>query len=162
MEEEGNIRPKTESIGPYVLLCKDVLHGCYDGIATIADELYSEARELGVETTYKNICFYKDPYHYRPSDSHIEVGVVCKLKSVPKRILVPAGLSFKRFPRQKVYMYSYKGPFEYLTFVHKRMVELTKDKKLTGFPFDLSIDGPWNKKSQYDYLTKVGYPLDFS
>lgn len=157
--EEGSIRANTEMVGPYILLCKDIKHGRYDEIENIVSNLYSESRELGIETTNKNITLYKDPYHYRPVDSHFEVGVVCKLKSIPKRILLPQGLQFKKFPRQKVLVCNYKGPFEYITFVHKRMVELTKDQKLTGFPFDLTIDGPWNKSSKYDYLTKVGYPI---
>lgn len=148
-----------ELVGPYTLLCVFVEHGRYDSINSYVERVYKTALEAGIEATEDNITFYHDPYRYRPNDSALEVGIICK--KIPENVVLSNGLYVKKFHRQKVLVYNYKGPFEYLTFIHKRMVELTKGKKLNGFPFDLTLSGPWNAKSKYDYLTKVGYPLEF-
>lgn len=152
---------KTEDMGPFVLFCRFYQHTKYHSINPEIIKLYEEAEKLGIKTADKEIVIYNDPFRYGPNDTSLEIGLICSYKSIPKDLVLPQGYYFKEYKKQKCLTYDYRGPFEYLTFIHSKIV-LSKfaRERFKGEPFDIYIFGPLNIKSQYDYLTKAGYPID--
>jgi DNA-binding transcriptional MerR regulator len=150
---------KHETFGPYLLFCVRRNHGRYDQIDNELMLLKKVAHEHKIALTGEKMIFYWNPYEYRPHDSDLEICLVCKPNSDTSPVSIPDEFHFKTFEKQQVWTYTYVGPFEYLTFIHKTMFELTQAKKYESQPFDIHFAGPWDTESKYDFMTKIGYPV---
>lgn len=150
---------RLEWIGPYNLFCMYVPAGRFDQINSHIYQLFDLAKKYKISHNRRPMTIYWDPPDiYKPKDAKFEVGLICKSKKRNSPHF-PKNVYFKTYPRQKALTYTYKGPFGYLTFIHKKVYELVGAKRLGGNPFDIHFAGPWNKQLEYDHLTKVGYPV---
>jgi len=149
---------KIENVGPFVLFATNIREGRYDQVDNYSRNLYKLAKKLKIKAKDKYVLVYLEPEKYGPGGINMEVGLICVEK---KNIKLPSGYYFKTFPRQKAIVYNYKGPFGYLTFVHQRLFysDYFKNLKFKNFPFDVYIYSYVNRKSPYDYLTRVVYPI---
>lgn len=150
---------KTENIGPFMLFATTIKHGRYDQIDNYARDLYRQAKKFKIKTTDKYIILYLEPDRYGPGGIDMELGLISIKKA---NIKLPSSYYFKTLPKQKAVIYDYKGPEQYLTFVHKRLFydDYFKKHKFSNLPFDWCVRNFVNTKSQYDYLTKVVYPIE--
>lgn len=156
--------PKTfmekEVFGPYVLLCTREEKGRYDRINAVIYRLFDLAKSLKIPITQRQMVFYLDPVAYKPKDTRLEMCLITKLKNIPKKT-VPPNYYFRQYPKTAVRLYSYKGPYEYITLVYQKIHEdhpLEKPLAWKNVGFDLHLSGPWNKKSVYDFVTKIAFP----
>lgn len=152
---------KEETIGPFTLFCTYVEKGRYDKINSYIDQLFRLAEDLKIPVTLQPMVFYLDPVSYKPKDTKLEIALVCKLKEIPKKIDLQKEYYFKKFPMTRVRTYSYKGPFKYITLIYQKLYEGKENRKLK--PKEVGMDlhpyGPWNRKSEYDFLTKIAFPI---
>ena len=151
---EQNI--KVKNIGPFLVFGKEFSDARYDRINADIADLYRKAKELGLSTKTSEHVLYLEPHKYGPYLTHLNISLI--LSKLPKR--VPNGYYAEKIPNQKVLTYKYRGPYEYLTFVHKEMYAIAKKRGFhKTFPFDIHTKGPLNTASEYDYETLVGYPM---
>jgi DNA-binding transcriptional MerR regulator len=148
---------KVNNVGPFFVFGKEFSDARYDRINADITDLYRKAKELGLSTTKAEHVLYLEPHEYGPHKTRLRISLI--LSKLPKS--VPDGYYAKQIPNQKVLTYLYKGPYEYLTFVHKEMYAIAKKRGfLKGYSFDMHPKGPLNSKSVYDYETLVGYPME--
>ncbi|MCL4354249.1 MerR family transcriptional regulator [Patescibacteria group bacterium] len=157
----GNAKSKLkkEKLGPFKLFCMSVKGGRYDEINSYIVKMFEIAEKFSIPITEKQMIFYKEPHLYTPVNANLEVCLICENIKLPAGLILPQNTYFKTYQRQKVLTYDYKGPFEYLTFIHKKMIEIVQGRCLKDLPFDIHYKGPWNENSEFNYLTKVGYPV---
>ena len=119
-------------------------------------DLYKKSEELGLSTKNQEHVLYLDQHEYGPHKTRLRISLM--LSKLPKQI--PEGYFVEKIPCQKVLTYKYKGPYEYLTFVHREMYVIAKKGGfLKGYSFDIHSGGPRNAGSEYDYETLIGYPM---
>lgn len=152
-------RLKTEILGPFNLFCTIIEKGEYIKIGQYIMQLRDQAQKLGIHCKTSEILFYLD-HAFNPKESKLEIALICSGK-IPK-IKVPKNHYFKKFPKTKVVTYEYTGPFQYLTLLYERLydyMDATGIDYQKGGVFEISVQGPINTNSQYDYVTKLGYYL---
>src|SRR3989338_277875 len=148
---------KVKNVGPFYVFGKEFLDARYDRINADITDLYKKAKELGLSTKTQEHVLYLNPHEYGPHRTRLEISLI--LSKLPKT--VPNGYFAKKIPKVKVLTYFYKGPYEYLTFVHQKMYSIAKKKGfLKGYSFDIYTNWPLTTKSEYDYETLVGYPME--
>ena len=148
---------KVKNIGLFFVFGKEFLDARYDRINADIVDLYKKAKELGLSTKAQEHVLYLEPHEYGPHRTRLEISLI--ISKLPKDI--PDGYFAKKIPKQKILTYRYKGPYEYLTFVHKEMYTIAKKMGfLKGYSFDIYTNGPLNTASEYDYETLVGYPME--
>lgn len=155
---DGKIKQnvKVRNVGPFFIFGKEFLDARYDKINADIVDLYKKAKELGLSTTKREHVLYLEPHVYSPHQTHLQISLI--LSKLPKH--VPNGYYAKKIPKEKVLTYLYKGPYEYLTFVHKEMYAIAKKQGfLKAYSFDVHTKGPLNTASEFDYDTLVGYPM---
>ena len=156
---DGKIKQnvKVGNVGPYLLFGKEFLDARYDRINADILELYKKAKDLGLSTKKQEHVLYLEPHEYGHHKTRLQISLI--LSKLPKH--VPEGYYAKKIPKVKVFTYTYYGPYEYLTFVHKEMYAIAKKRGfLKAYPFDIHPKGPLNATSKYDYETLVGYPME--
>lgn len=149
-----------KTFGPYLLFCKLVDHGQYSQINAEIFGLLKLAKKLKINVTQKQMVFYLDPLPYKPKDTRLEIGLICKgLKEKNSKIL-PPNHYFRTFPKSNVRVFEYVGPFEYITLIYQKFHEKRQSRILKPEEqgFDIHIRGPWNEKSEYSYLTEIVFP----
>lgn len=150
---------KEESFGPYTLLCTRI-EGEYKNLPNYIKELWKQSKKLGIKCRQPEIVFYLE-HIFNPKKAKFEIALICSNKFSKKKFL-PEGYHFKKFPKTKIYTYKYVGPFQYLNLIYEKLYAYMDKEKLDytkGGVLELSIRGPLNTKSPYDYLTKLGYYL---
>lgn len=154
---EAYLEKKT--IGPYLLLCKLVEKGQYDQINAEIFGLLALAKKLKVPVTDKQMLFYLDPLAYKPKNTKLEVCLICKTDKEPE-IQLPPLHYFKLFPKSKVRLFDYQGPYEYIALIYQKFHEKRQNRLLkpNEVGFDIYLRGPWNEKSEYSYLTEICFP----
>lgn len=148
---------KVKNVGPFFVFGKEFSDARYDRINADIADLYKKAKELGLSTTKTEHVLYLDPHEYGPNKTHLRISLI--LSKPPSD--VPNEYYAKKIPSQKVLAYKYKGPYEYLTFVHREMYSIAKKRGfLKGYSFDVHTKRSSNTLSEYDYETLVGYPME--
>jgi DNA-binding transcriptional MerR regulator len=147
-----------QEVGPFLVFGTVKKHSRYDQINQILEELYNKAAELNIKTTDEHIVRYLQPETYRPHDVDLEISLICV--SNHQYIQTPADYFIKKIPKKKSLVYVYKGPYIYSTFIHQKLYAGSIASKLVGFPFDWEIKNPQNTESEYDYVTKIVYPIE--
>lgn len=151
---------KKEVFGPYILLCKIVSDGRYDRINADILESMQDAKKIRIPITDKPMVFYLDPVSYKPVNTGLEVCLITMLKKIPKDIVLPKGYYLKEYPRTQVRVFNYKGPFDYITLIYQKIFgKVVRELRPNEVGFDMHIYGPWNRKSPYDHLTKIAFPV---
>ena len=149
-------RVKVENVGPILVFGKEFTDARYDRINADLRDLYKKAKGLGLSTKTSEHVLYLEPHEYVPNKTRLRISLI--LSRLPKNI--PDGYYAEKIPSQKVVTYRYKGPYEYLTFVHREMYGIAKKRGFNrGYPFDVHTKGPLNASSEYDYETLIGYPM---
>lgn len=156
VEGEMGQHLKTRSVGPFFVFGKEFADARYDRINADIFDLHKKAKELGLLTKIIQHVTYLEPHEYVPNQTRLRISII--LAKLPKH--VPDGYYVEKIPAQKVLTYFYKGPYEYLTFVHKEMYLIAKKRGFSkGFSFDIHTKGPLNTNSEYDYETLINYPI---
>ncbi len=150
---------KKETIGPFTLFGTYVEQGSYHQITADMAHIEKKAVELGIATTGKRMVFYLDPDRYKPKNTRLEIASICQ--KVPQAIKLPQGYFVRKFNKTAGYVFTYKGPSEFITLVYEKLHEQEVLKKfpVLPHPFDYEIYGPLDAPSSYDYLTKIVFPL---
>lgn len=84
-----------------------------------------------------DICLYieKGNYYqideYKPKDTRLEIGLICKKKN-PNIKKPPKNYYFKKFPKTKALIFTFKGPYYFISLIHKRLDEYYETK--IGYP----------------------------
>ena len=147
---------KIKNVGPFLVFGKEFSDARYDRINSDIADLYKKAKGLGLAVKMAEHVLYLEPHEYVPSKTKLRISLI--VSKLPKS--VPDGYYAEKIPSQKVLTYRYKGPYEYLTFVHREMYAVAKKRGFSkGFPFDVHTKGPLNTTSEYDYETLIGYPI---
>jgi DNA-binding transcriptional MerR regulator len=147
---------KIISVGPFFVFGKEFSDARYDRINADILALHKKAKELGLSTKMIQHILYLEPHEYVPNQTHLRISLI--LSKLPKNI--PDGYYAEKIPNQKVLTYRYKGPYEYLTFVHREMYSIAIKRGFAKeYPFDIHTKGPLNVTSEYDYETLIGYPI---
>lgn len=150
---------KTENLGPFTLFCVLIEKGEYTKISQYIRKLWEQAKKLGIKCKPPEIVFYLD-HIFNPKKAKFEIALICKGRPDFKHL--PEGYYFKKFPKTKVYVYKYVGPFQYLSLIYEKFYDYMDQEKIDyrkGGVLEISVRGPLNTKSQYDFLTKIGYYL---
>lgn len=73
---------------------------------------------------------------------------------------LPQGYYFKKYPKTKVGVYDYKGPYEHMSVFYQKFYEIIEnDPKIdNNSVFEMYVLGPTSQKSSFDYLSKIGFP----
>lgn len=149
---------KTDYFASSSLFCTRVENCRYDQINSVIYTLKGEAKRLKIPVIDEQMVFYLEE-GYHPQGTKLEIGLICKQNVNPSEYTLSNGNYFKTYPKTKALTYTYTGPFQYLTFMHKKLQEYVYAKKLLrGFIFDLHKRGPWNSKLEYDHVTILGFP----
>lgn len=150
---------KLENFGPYLLFCMTVSRGDYHQIGSYLENLWSVAKKLKLKFLNQDLTFYFD-YQYTPKGGPIELAIICKN---PSKILppLPSGYYFRKFPKQKVLIFTFTGPYSYLSLAHQRFDEYINQTgtKVKGSVFEQYLDNPTNQSCEYQYVTKIYYPF---
>lgn len=149
-----------EYVGPFQVLAIQKQNIEYSNLASIIRELYSLALKNGVSVIDQVIVTYHDPDNYQPKGTSLEIALICTF--IPQNCSLPDGVEIKKIDRHRAITYLYEGPYEYLTFVHKKLVysDYFKQFKLKPYAYDWEIKGGDRNISPYNYLTKVVYPIN--
>lgn len=148
---------KVKNVGPFFVFGKEFSDARYDRINADIVDLYKTAKKFGLSTKRSEHVLYLEPHEYGPHRTRLRISLI--LSKLPKN--VSDGYYAEKIPSQKVLTYRYKGPYEYLTFVHKEMYAIAKKRGfLKGYSFDIYTNGPLDTASEYDYETLVGYPME--
>lgn len=144
-------------VGPFYLFSYTVEHGIYDHIDDYFEILRNTAQALGISHT-KSLTFYHD-YDFKPHDSKIEVAVICFKKAYLPNIKLPEHFSFRTLERTNAYVYTYQGPYNYLSLIyHKIFVYLeNKGKKPNGPVFEIYDE---HEGSEFEQLMEIIFPVD--
>lgn len=152
---------KEEAIGPYKILCMVVPKGRYHRIADDIKFLYTFAKEHKIPVTHKQFAFYLDALTYKPKDTGLIICYELKGRKIPE-ITLPKGYFFREIPKMKAKVYTYKGPYEYITLIYQKLYEggsEIREIDPSELGIDIQMNGPWNTKSEYDLITKIAFPL---
>lgn len=148
-----------KTVGPFNLFCFYIEKGKYSEINDYISTLWQEAVRLGLKCEKREVLFYLDPY-FKPKDAKLEVALFCKKMPNLKQKL-PENFYFRTFSKAKTYYYPYKGPYDFLPLIYQRLDYhfLVNQIPINSPVFEIYEKGPYNRKSQYDFLTKIYYPL---
>lgn len=152
----------TKTIGPFNLFCFYIEKGKYSDISNYIHILWQEAIKLGLKCEKREVLFYLDPY-FKPKDTKIEVTLFCK--STPNlEQKLPENFYFRTLSKTKAYYYPYKGPYDFLPLIYQRLDYhfLVNRISINSPVFEIYENGPHNCRSQYDFLTKIYYPVKSS
>ncbi|MDE2026676.1 MAG: MerR family transcriptional regulator [Patescibacteria group bacterium] len=149
---------KKESVGPFSLFSLHVSHGDYDKVPQYLETLRETAQQLRLQTTHDEFLFY-GATTYLPKHSMLDVAVLCKPTST--KHMLPAGYSIKTFPKTKALVFTYTGPYEYLTLIYPKLFDylVEKEIEISGQVFDWYISHPNTTSSQFEYITKLVFPI---
>jgi len=148
---------KVTDVGPFFVFGKEFSDARYDRINADILDLHKRAKKLGLSARIIQHVLYLEPHDYVPNQTRLRISLV--LAKLPKQ--VPDGYYVEKIPKQKVLAYKYKGPYEYLTFVHREMYSIAKKRGFSkGYSFDVHTKGPLNTTSEYDYETLIGYSMN--
>lgn len=152
---------KEESFGPYVFFSQLIKKGAYDDTYDYWQDTKEAADKLGIKYEYEYFMLYANR-HYNPKDTDIEIALICKNPEEFEGVTLPESISLKKFPKTKVLSYEYKGPFGYFIILYQHLNEYIDSNNLTKslVSFDYYIGHQDNEKSQYDYLTKICFPIE--
>ncbi len=153
---------KEEIFGPHRLLCRLIKKGAYDETYDYWQETKREAKKLGINFKNEYYMFYANRY-YNPKDTDIEIGLICEeLPEKIKEISLPENIYFREMPKTKAITYTYKGPFGYFIILYQHLNEYVDAHDLTKskISFDYYLGHQDNKKSKYDFVTKICFPVE--
>lgn len=153
-------RLKEEILGPFNLFCALIEKGEYKNLPEYIRQLLKQAKILGISCRPPEIIFYLD-HTFNPKSARLEIALICNGK-IPKSKVLPKNHYFKKFPKTKVVVYEYTGPYIYLPLIYQKFYNYMDQEKIDyrkGGVVEISIRGSLNTKSQYDYITKIGYYL---
>lgn len=156
---DGGIKQhvKIRNVGPFLVFGKEFSDARYDRINADIADLYKKAKELDLSVKINEHVLYLEPHEYVPNKTRLRISLILSKLTLD----VPDGYYVEKVPSQKVLTYKYKGPYEYLTFVHREMYAIAKKRGfLKGYSFDVHTKGPLNATSEYNYETLVGYPME--
>lgn len=152
---------KSEIIGTFQLFCFKVNNGDYHKVDEYLNNLRNSAKELKLKQLDTELTFYLDEdFEYRPKQSNLEIALI--IKKIPeKTFALEKNYYFRKFPKTKTLTFTFKGPYNYLPLVYKKIDKYIIDQKikLTGPVFEIYLKNPMNTKSSYDYVTKICYPI---
>ncbi len=150
---------KRKTISPFVAFCQYVDSADYHNILLYRKNIANKANQLHLITTDRMIVTYLST-DYKPKNASIEIAIVLKGKTIPKREDLPKGTYIKSFPRITSLTYDYYGPDEYLILIYQRIYDyLSKHQiKLRGNAFDIyeSID----RSSNFDLNFTLAFPIE--
>ncbi len=151
---------KLESIGPFSLFGTYNTNEAYHTITPRMEEVTKMADKLKIGHYDQQVIFYLDPEKYKPKDTKIEVTVICK-SEIPKGLKLPENYFFKKLPKTRAYVTTYRGPFDFITLIYEKLHQLQITQKLpvTFAPFDIQLNSLDPNISPYDRLTKICFPL---
>lgn len=155
-----NVKLETKLIGPLNLFCFYIKNGNYTDIGDYLNCLWKEAIKIKLICEKKEILFYHDPY-FKPKNTKLEIALSCrKILDFSEKVL-PKNFYFRKLPKTKVNVITYKGPYDYLSLIYQKLDHyyLTNKIKVKQPVFEIYKNGPYNTKSEYDYITKIYYPI---
>jgi effector-binding domain-containing protein len=149
---------KKQTVGPFLLLSQTIQHAEYDKVGEYITDLHKTAERLKIQVEERELVFYHDR-EFKPKNSVIEVALVC---SRGRKVALPEGIVFRKFPRTKVLSYDYHGPYEYFILLYQKLFGvLDKEKiQLTGPAFDIYVKSASKSRSVYDIFTKLCFPVE--
>lgn len=153
---------KEETIAGGIFLCKQFPDGRYDRINADIMHLYEIAKQHNIPTLFRQMTFYLEMSKYKPKDTSLEICIEGKFDKIPKDIQLPEGYYFKKVKQMKMRVFTYKGPFDYIALIYQKIHHKYKNGQTlpkNALGFDIHLAGPWNKKSPYDHLTKLCFPV---
>jgi len=153
---------KLKTVGPFNIFGHVVTREHYHQLPKDVTGLYDLVDKLKIPRYEKAIIQYCEPEKYKPLDTKIEISIVTKVKILPRNSKMPEGYFFKTFPQTRAYVYTYRGPTEFITLVYEKLHELGITEKLpVNFqPFDIETGGYHDPKpNDYDIVTKICFPL---
>jgi DNA-binding transcriptional MerR regulator len=152
---------KPETIGPYKMVGMTVPKGRYSTIADNMRHMYEFAKEHKISVTYVSFVFYLDAVTYKPKDTGLEICLQLRGNKIPN-VKLPKGYFYREFPKTKAKVYTYKGPYEYITLIYQKLYEggpEIREINPSELGIDVQLNGPWNTKSPYDLVTKIAFPI---
>lgn len=153
---------KKEIIGPHTIFGRTILQEHYHELPKDVTDLYALTDKLKIPRLEIAIIRYLDTAAYKPLDTGIEIGIVTRIKTLPKHITLPDGYFLKTLPKTQAYVCTYKGPTEFITLVYEKLHELDITTKLpvNPEPFDVEFNGNHKPKpNDYDITTKICFPF---
>lgn len=150
---------KPEKVGSYQLFCLTVNKGSYNKIPEYIDQVRQTAKQLKIDIQDSEITFFVDS-EYKPRNSNLKVAVIYK-NNVNKRINLPENYSFENFPKTKCLVFNYKGSYKFLTAIYKSLDQYIENNniKINGAVFEQYLKSELNTNSEYQYITKICYPI---
>lgn len=148
-----------ENIKPLNLFCLKVQKGEYSKIASYFDQqLWPQAKTQGIRGKYE-VLLYLDT-EYSPKNANLEVCLTYTKK--PAKLNLPEGYCFKTTSKAKALAYIYKGPYPYLRLVYQKLFGYFDSQKIKikNPIFEIYEKGPAEVSSEYNYRTKLVFPLD--
>lgn len=151
---------KLETIGPFSLFGTYNPNEAYHTITPRMQEVTKMADKLKIGHYDQQVIFYLDPEKYKPKGTKIEVSVVCKGK-IPERLKLPENYFFKKLPRTRAYVTTYKGPFDFITLIYEKLhqLQITQKFPIKFAPIDIQLNGLNPNVSSFDRITKICFPL---
>lgn len=151
---------QTEYVGPFTILARKFPRVEYEKTNLYSQECKKDAQTYGIKTKDEYMMFYETRY-YRPKTSYVEIWQICEGKEETKKE-IPSNYSFVSFPKTKALTYLYRGPFTYFMLLYKQLNEYIDENKLVKgvHSFDYYLKYQINTPSQYDYLTKICFPIE--
>lgn len=152
---------KQETVESEVVFGMTVTDGRYDRINEDIVKLQQVAKEHGIRLTGRQIVTYLDNSQYHPQKTPLEITLTIQDTIGVRKENLPKQYFIKTQPQQKAYVYTYRGPFAYITFVYQKLEEegILNKFPVVDRPFDIHLAGPWSHQSEYDHVTKICYPV---
>lgn len=152
---------KTKTIGPFTIFGKLIEKEHYHQITQDLIDVSIISKRLGFERTNKSLVLYLEPENYKPLGTKIEISEIIKSNAKLKEKKIPDGYFVKKFPKVKAYVYTYKGPYEFITLVYEKLHELkiTKTLPVSFQPFDIQLNDILGDTLPYDLTTKICFPV---
>jgi len=149
---------KTCFIGPFSLFSLHVSKGDYDKVSDYLFELKQTAKTYAIPTTTDEFLFYGGT-NYQPKHTMLDVAI--GMRNKPQQLSLPTGYSIKTFPRTKALVFTYTGPYQFMTLIYPKVLDFLEDKHiaLSGQVFDWYKKHPETVFSQYEYLTELVFPV---
>ncbi len=145
-------------IGDWQLLTHRIKRGSYARINDYVQQTWRVARRCGATFAPVELTFYETP-RFDPLASDLKIGLIIKKGKVSRRL--PAGFQLEYYARRHAYEFEFLGPYRFLTmFFRKIDWYFVKHNIPVYLPvFEMYIRGPFNTSIDYNYLTKIYYPI---
>lgn len=150
---------KQRYVGPFSLLFLHISKGDYDKVTEYLAELKQTAQQLNISLTTDEFLFYGGTL-YQPKHAMLDVAIGIK-GNVSTSSFLPSSYHIKHFPRTKALVFSYTGPYQFLTLIYPKLFDYLNEKKieLSGQVFDWYRQHPQTVSSQYEHVTELVFPL---